>query len=346
MIAVAGGSAVGRALKYALRRRATEEQRQQQQQQQEEGAQQQQHQEEDGAQHAVWRPLLRLRPHIAHQLPAAFELSSQSVALCGLDLPSLLPDTAALPPLVLMPALAEDLQAARRAVGAGGTRGAGAARWALKRCLRAAFELAQPAAGAYTRDLFWCAELAAGALPRQAAALRAALELYVTLFGAQPQQLPPAVDGSSSSGSGDSSSGGSGSSGGGDQQLEQQVAAAWQLVKDLSGKLEGEFLRAMLRPDPGWLTHHYHTSSPGSSGQGASGGGGEGGGRSLWGWLQPQKAAASSAREDGTQLPSIMVPITAQVRIGVAEAMTVVLLLINSDPTLSPPATDATARPS
>jgi len=63
----------------------------------------------------------RLRPHLAHQLPSAFELAAQSVTLWGLDLPTLLPDTATLPAAaadLLLPRLEEDLGAAR-AVGLG-----------------------------------------------------------------------------------------------------------------------------------------------------------------------------------------------------------------------------------
>lgn len=60
-------------------------------------------------------PAWRLRPAVAHSLPAGFELASQSVALWGLDLPAHMPDTAALPALALLPALADDLAAARAA---------------------------------------------------------------------------------------------------------------------------------------------------------------------------------------------------------------------------------------
>jgi hypothetical protein len=66
----------------------------------------------------------RLRPHIAHRLPAAFELASQSAALWGLDLPALMPDTAALPGGgEAAPALEEDVSAARAAAEAPGAGG-------------------------------------------------------------------------------------------------------------------------------------------------------------------------------------------------------------------------------
>jgi hypothetical protein len=50
----------------------------------------------------------------------AFELASQTVALWGLDLPALMPDTAALPAARLPPSLADDVEAARGAAAAPG----------------------------------------------------------------------------------------------------------------------------------------------------------------------------------------------------------------------------------
>lgn len=55
-----------------------------------------------------------LTPSMIPSIPAAFELKTQSVCLDGVDLPTLLPAAAALPPAVqLLPGLAEDVTAAR-----------------------------------------------------------------------------------------------------------------------------------------------------------------------------------------------------------------------------------------
>jgi hypothetical protein len=48
----------------------------------------------------------------ARHIPLAFELRAASCTLEGLDLPALLPDAAALPPLRLLPPLEEDVAAA------------------------------------------------------------------------------------------------------------------------------------------------------------------------------------------------------------------------------------------
>jgi hypothetical protein len=114
-----------------------------------------------------------------------------------------------------------------------------AARWALKRCIRAAFELAQPACGKYTRDLFWAAQAAGGALPKLRPGLEEALRLYVQLAAAQE------------SGGGD---GGGGEAGG--ARLEEQLATAWRAADGLVRGVDTALLRAMLTPEPGWLTPH------------------------------------------------------------------------------------------
>ena len=54
-----------------------------------------------------------------------------------------------------------------------------ALRWCLKRAIRAAFELTLQSQHAYSRDLFWCASLAAKQLPKLEPLLAQAAVLYV-----------------------------------------------------------------------------------------------------------------------------------------------------------------------
>lgn len=65
-------------------------------------------------------PGRRLRPHVGHRVPMAFELRAESVCLWGLDLPALLPNTAALPRPRTLLLLEEDVAAARSAATADG----------------------------------------------------------------------------------------------------------------------------------------------------------------------------------------------------------------------------------
>jgi len=205
----------------------------------------------------------------------AFELATGAVALLpsgdgappALDLPVLLPDVARLPPApLLLATVAADVRravaAARGAaaakdddgaasaaasaapVFAGGPSPRAAARWALKRCVRAALELqfcsARPAAPGrrWTRDLYHCAALTraaaeSGACPlsaRVADAVDEALRLYVAL-------LAP---------------GGGGDALGADALAEASCAHA----ERLAGALDAAFLAAMLSEAPGWLTRH------------------------------------------------------------------------------------------
>jgi hypothetical protein len=175
------------------------------------------------------------------QGPLAFQLKTQAVCLAGWDLPAVLPDVAALLQPILLPSLVEDVEAAlehaerhlaaaRRGscgpTAAAGREGDGsplmaaarAARWALKRCIRAAFELylCAPGDGAYsssgssagggsgvdagataaaaaatrgdvhggkvyTRDLYWCMRYASLRYTDLAAPLEAGLRLYLRL---------------------------------------------------------------------------------------------------------------------------------------------------------------------
>jgi hypothetical protein len=121
----------------------------------------------------------------AERIPCAFELASQSVVLEGIDLPNLLPSQLAKPQHALLLSVHEDVLSAARSINKtspmhavlsrksrngeeerSGTRLASVEcgrtgkiriiRWALKRCLRAAFELVQVEAGLHTRDLYWC----------------------------------------------------------------------------------------------------------------------------------------------------------------------------------------------
>ena len=246
----------------------------------------------------------------------------QAVCLWGWDLPRLLPDTAALPRLQLLPSLVDDVEAALRhaerqlaLLASHGSRGsasqdaqessvhvssaARAVRWALKRCLRAAFELASccgtegggdgdssnssgasssggrsrgssgsaPAAsGVFTRDLYWCQHYASLRYRQLRAQLAATLEQYVSLDGgpaeessAAPASQPKSAPGSSSRGSTQQHPG----------QLED-VRASIELASSLAAELDGLFLQAMLQPEPGWLTHHYDGSSGAAPAAGAA----------------------------------------------------------------------------
>ena len=212
-----------------------------------------------------------------------------------------------------------------------------AARWALKRCLRAAAELSLCGGGgssssgtaAYTRDLFWCARLAAAAAPRLEAELSEALRLYVALSTAAP--APSAVSeageagSSSGSGGGDSSSSSGSTAGEGGQELQQrrrqQLEEAWRVAEALAARLEAELLRAMLRPEPGWLTHHH---PPAGEADGSGSGNGRGASAAANGLLamlglrpqrraQPVAAAAAEAGAAAPLLPPVRVPVVAAV---------------------------------
>ncbi|KAF8066381.1 hif1an [Scenedesmus sp. PABB004] len=197
-------------------------------------------------------------------VPCAFMLKTQAVTLRGIDLPSLLPPAAALPPgPMLLPALAEDLDAARRAADEAAAAGdadrqVSAACWSLKRLVRGAFELAQPSARVWTRDLFWAAHHAGAHLPQLAGQLDAALELYVALQAARQQQGAAAHAGAA------------GPRGAAGDELAALLARAWTVADALQPRLETFFLKAMLAEEPGWLTKHTGHPIPGGSGGGAA----------------------------------------------------------------------------
>ena len=117
----------------------------------------------------------------------AFALAAESVTLRGPDLPTMFPRRARVPPARCLPTLHADV------VEALADGGENALRWALRRCVRAAFELEMAKAagevcdaedaekggdvvrGAYTRDLYHCAALVADARPELGEDLAAAL---------------------------------------------------------------------------------------------------------------------------------------------------------------------------
>ena len=225
-----------------------------------------------------------------HHASLAFQLKTQAVCLHGWDLPRLLPDVAALPQLHLLPTLVQEVEAAVRDAARPGAAAPGSSadaairglRWALKRCLRAAFELylcCSSGAGSagsssssssssspgtvttttssrvFTRDLYWCLEYAARRHPALRPQLAAALQLYVELgpegsFGGQQMQQ----------------------AGQAHQEAEQQVQRqhpeqreppprqqrleeAAALAVQLAGRIDLLFLRGMLAEEPGWLAH-------------------------------------------------------------------------------------------
>lgn len=151
------------------------------------------------ASHAAQLPLA-----IAHRIPDSFNLAATSAVVEGLDLPAMLPAQLRVPEFFILQSLAADVQDALRstqqplergrtlaqsgafnplqrlvepvlrAVG-GSTRDTSGrsdqrqrrvARWVIKRCIRAAFELVQTEAQCYTRDLYWCCEAVQQHLPR------------------------------------------------------------------------------------------------------------------------------------------------------------------------------------
>ncbi len=272
----------------------------------------------------------------------------QAVCLWGWDLPCLLPDTAALPRLQLLPSLVDDVAAALRHAerqlarhAAAGSRhstanassgdsiasehssgdsaaATRAVRWALKRCLRAAFELASccgsendsrssscdvsgdsssssssgdssSAAGAsrvFTRDLYWCQHYAAARFPQLRPQLAAALELYVSLDGGPAEASAAAA-----------------SSG----QQQQQVQAGVDVAAGLAAALDSLFLQAMLQPEPGWLTHHFDSTlaappaggvQPAAAGASGSSSRGSRGGR--WQQMKARLWAAAAAARGGS----------------------------------------------
>jgi hypothetical protein len=101
--------------------------REQQQQQQQLPPKSQEHSGSSSSSSSLHQqPVLELRPSMCWDIPAAFELKTQSVCLAGLDLPQLLPGAAALPNLhhkqMLLPGLAEDMAAARSSYEAAAAR--------------------------------------------------------------------------------------------------------------------------------------------------------------------------------------------------------------------------------
>ena len=287
----------------------------------------------------------------AHPLP--LPLAPQAACLWGWDLPRLLPDTAAVPRLQLLPTLVEDvdtaLQHAERQLqqaaldvdssscasstsGSGSIQSSGGAaasaaravRWALKRCIRAAFELASccgeaggssgsssnassssrssgsgsssscDATRVHSRDLFWCQHYAALRHPQLGPRLEAALERYVRLA----EGPSPAADGGSAGQGAGEALGASHSR----QGWQREASAAMQLASSLAAEIDGLFLEAMLREEPGWLTHHRGSLATAAQGVAAGNGGGKGGSRHSW-WQRTRVrlwAASAAARGDSS----------------------------------------------
>lgn len=277
-----------------------------------------------------WHALLptRCRPPRCARLQAA--------CLWGWDLPALLPDVAALPPLQLLPQLVEDvtaaLQHARRKLATAhetlaaaneqgcataATGAARAVRWALKRCLRAAAELcllggSEAARGGtaqfqgrqelqeqqqrmhWSRDLWWCALMAAERHPKLEQPLMASLQQYVDLAAACSMEPH---SGSGAKGAAVAALG-----------LQERLAAvegAAAACAELATQLDGLFLQQMLGEEPGWLTHHQGGSWAGAGTTGSGSGGGRAriltGNTSWWQRLRVRlwAAAAGSGMEPG-----------------------------------------------
>ena len=243
------------------------------------------------------------------------------MCLHGWDLPRLLPDVAALPPLQLLPALVEDVEAALRraqqllAAAAQAGRGSGssgtdagsvegasrAVRWALKRCIRAAFELqdissssslhsgsADSSGGAggskggrvYSRDLFWCLHYAGQAHPELAQQLTAGLQTYVALAAADllaGEQLRLAEEGAG-------------------------------LARQLASRLDSLVLQQMLAPEPGWLTHHHGSGGIRASARSSRRGSTLAGSGAAWRARVGLWAALASSRGGGLEYDLVGAP--------------------------------------
>ncbi|PSC69036.1 band 7 [Micractinium conductrix] len=257
---------------------------------------------------------------LAGQEALAFQLKTQAVCLAGWDLPAALPDVAALPPLDLLPRLVSDVQVALQAAvrrapqlqtgqqqqqqqqqhaapadGEGLDAAARAVRWALKRSIRAALELALCCAGgaadaaaapAFSRDLWWCVQGAATCYPQLQPLLTEALGLYVSLAAA----------GSSA------------------EQQRAAVAEGGKAAAQLAARIDSLLLGAMLAEEPGWLT--YHTAGDGGSSSDSSGTGGGGGG---WWQRLRVRAWAATAGDDlergllGAAPPPVAAPVSSPV---------------------------------
>lgn len=246
-----------------------------------------------------------------------FQLKTQAVCLTGWDLPSLLPDVAALPPLQLLPTLVEDVAAALQhaqqqleaASSSDGSRGSSSAvsamRWALKRCIRAAFELhlccgcssagdsSTGSGRVFTRDLYWCQQHAAEQHPELKEPLAAALRLYVEL-----------ADGSTSGGSDSAAC-----------PIDEEMQAAARLA----GQIDSLFLQRMLAEEPGWLSHHHDSQLAPTGGQQGEPAAAPGS-RSMGDWAQRIRvqlwvaaAAASGGSLEDSLLGAPPPPVTAVV---------------------------------
>ena len=261
-----------------------------------------------------------------------FTLKTQAASLHGWDLPATLPDVAALPPLQLLPSLVEDVEAAAAAArqrlaasdgsGSGVEMAAAAARWALKRCLRAAFELhlccseGGGAGGAggrvFTRDLYWCWRYAAAQHPELAPQLEAALQLYVQLGS------------SSDEGSGGSSGGGSSTASSSSGALQKRAESGARLAQQLAAAVDAAFLQRMLAEEPGWLAHHRDPAVRSSSSSTTTSSGSSKASSKAGGWAQQMRlklwlagaTASGGSLEDGV-LGAPPPPVTAPVCGGV-----------------------------
>ena len=141
---------------------------------------------------------VRIPPGLALQVPGAFQLAASAVTLAGADLPAALPRRCAVPPAAALCGVLDDCEAAARAMARGAAPHAAqplgcadvfsasqqaeattpaapraardtahahaqvvrAVRWAAKRVIRAAGEAVLRECNTYTRDLFWCCQLA------------------------------------------------------------------------------------------------------------------------------------------------------------------------------------------
>eukprot|EP00854_Cymbomonas_tetramitiformis_P000884 gene884-1381_t len=112
------------------------------------------------------------------------KLATQAVTLWGVDIPALLPPASSRFTPTTLQNLSADLDRANQAGLAGDlSQRRKAALWGLRRCLRAAGEVAALAGMGYTRDLYWC--LAGGSEVCPAAA-EDLLQALLWILGERP----------------------------------------------------------------------------------------------------------------------------------------------------------------
>lgn len=137
-------------------------------------------------------------------------------------------------------------------------------RWALKRCVRAAFEITLSLATYFSRDLYWCAEAASLAHPQLKADLWNALAMYVGMLSVESAETEHASTSSDTEATlaaeGCSPSGDPDPHVSGGEALKADSAAG-DLALRLADRIDDVFTEQMLQPERDWLVQHPASSS-------------------------------------------------------------------------------------